>query len=154
MTDSRLNALSPLDGRYADKCADLAALFSEGALIARRLRVEAAWFKQLARSGRFPALAGLAAGVTARLESLEAGTDAAGLARVKDIESRTNHDVKAVEYYLREELAAAGAKPPQLEFVHFGCTSEDINNLAYALMLAEARERGNDLVDVHVRAGA
>ena len=141
MTDSRLNALSPLDGRYADKCADLAALFSEGALIARRLRVEAAWFKQLARSGRFPALAGLAAGVTARLESLEAGTDAAGLARVKDIESRTNHDVKAVEYYLREELAAAGAKPPQLEFVHFGCTSEDINNLAYALMLAEARER-------------
>ena len=141
MTDSRLNALSPLDGRYADKCADLAALFSEGALIARRLRVEAAWFKQLARSGRFPALAGLAAGVTARLESLEAGTDAAGLARVKDIESRTNHDVKAVEYYLRDELAAAGAKPPQLEFVHFGCTSEDINNLAYALMLAEARER-------------
>jgi adenylosuccinate lyase len=141
MTDSRLNALSPLDGRYADKCADLAALFSEGALIARRLRVEAAWFKQLVRSGRFPALAGLAAGVTARLESLEAGTDAAGLARVKDIESRTNHDVKAVEYYLREELAAAGAKPPQLEFVHFGCTSEDINNLAYALMMAEARER-------------
>jgi adenylosuccinate lyase len=141
MTDSRLNALSPLDGRYADKCADLAPLFSEGALIARRLRVEAAWFKQLVRSGRFPALAGLAAGVTARLESLEAGTDAAGLARVKDIESRTNHDVKAVEYYLREELAAAGAKPPQLEFVHFGCTSEDINNLAYALMMAEARER-------------
>jgi adenylosuccinate lyase len=141
MTDSRLNALSPLDGRYADKCADLAALFSEGSLIAHRLRVEAAWFTQLARSGRFPALSGLAAGVKARLESLASGTDAAGLARVKEIERRTNHDVKAVEYYLREELAAAGAKPPQLEFVHFGCTSEDINNLAYALMLAGARER-------------
>ena len=141
MTDSPLNALSPLDGRYADKCADLAVLFSEGALIARRVRVEAAWFTQLARSGLFPALAGLAAGAMARLDSLASGTDAAGLARVKDIERRTNHDVKAVEYYLREELAAAGAKPPQLEFVHFGCTSEDINNLAYALMLAEARER-------------
>ncbi len=141
MTDSRLHALSPLDGRYADKCADLAALFSEGALIARRVRVEAAWFARLARSGRFPALAGLAAGVTARLAALDAGPDVAGLARVKEIERRTNHDVKAVEYWLREELAAAGATPAQLEFVHFGCTSEDINNLAYALMLAEARER-------------
>ncbi len=141
MTDSRLNALSPLDGRYADKCADLAALFSEGALIARRVRVEAAWFRQLANSGRIPALAALAAGVAARVEALADGTDAAGLVRVKDIERRTSHDVKAVEYYLREELAAAGATPQQLEFVHFGCTSEDINNLAYALMLAEARER-------------
>jgi len=141
MTDSRLHALSPLDGRYADKCADLAALFSEGALIARRVRVEAAWFAQLARSRRFPVLAGLASGAAARLDALAAGTGDAGLARVKDIERRTNHDVKAVEYFLREELAAAGATPAQLEFVHFGCTSEDINNLSYALMLAEARER-------------
>jgi adenylosuccinate lyase len=141
MTDSRLHALSPLDGRYADKCADLAALFSEGALVAHRVRVEAAWFERLARSGRFPALAGVAAGVSARLATLAGGPDAAGLARIKDIERRTNHDVKAVEYWLREELAAAGATPAQLEFVHFGCTSEDINNLAYALMLAEARER-------------
>jgi adenylosuccinate lyase len=141
MTDSRLHALSPLDGRYADKCADLAALFSEGALISRRVRVEVAWLACMAGSGRVPALTGLAAGVAARLESLVTGPDPAGLARVKEIERRTNHDVKAVEYWLREELAAAGATPAQLEFVHFGCTSEDINNLAYALMLAEARER-------------
>ncbi|MBM4218555.1 MAG: adenylosuccinate lyase [Gammaproteobacteria bacterium] len=141
MTDSHLHALSPLDGRYADKCADLATLFSEGALIAHRVRVEVAWFSHMANSGRFPALAGLAAGVAARLDSLAAGADPAGIARVKEIERRTNHDVKAVEYWLREELAAAGATPAQLEFVHFGCTSEDINNLAYALTLAEARER-------------
>ncbi len=141
MTDSRLHALSPLDGRYADKCADLAALFSEAALIARRVRVEVAWFRQLAVSSRFPALAGLPDGVAARLDSLARGTDETGLARVKEFERRTNHDVKAVEYFLRGELAAAGATPAQLEFVHFACTSEDINNLAYALMLAEARER-------------
>ncbi len=141
MTDSRLHALSPLDGRYAEKCADLAALFSEAALIRQRVRVEAAWFLQLARSGRFAALAALPAAVTARLEGLARGVDEAGLARVKEIERRTNHDVTAVEYYLRAQLAQAGASPAALELVHFACTSEDINNLAYALMLGEARER-------------
>jgi adenylosuccinate lyase len=141
MTDPRLHALSPLDGRYAEKCADVAALFSEAALIAHRVRVEAAWFRQLARSGRVPALANLPAAVEARLAMLASGADEAGLARVKSLERETNHDVKAVEYYLRSELAAAGAAAPQLEFVHFACTSEDINNLSYALMLAAARER-------------
>src|SRR5688500_18891587 len=140
MTDARLNALSPLDGRYADKCADLAALFSESALIARRVRVEAAWFRQLADSGRFAALSRPSAPVKARLESLARGVDEAGVARVKAIERETNHDVKAVEYFVREELGSAGASAAELEFVHFACTSEDINNLAYALMLSEARE--------------
>jgi adenylosuccinate lyase len=138
MTDSRLNALSPLDGRYADKCADLAALFSEAALIAKRVRVEAAWFRQLAASGRFAALPSPSADVETCLWH---GVDGAGVSRVKAIERETNHDVKAVEYFVRERLAAAGAAPAALEFVHFACTSEDINNLAYALMLAEARER-------------
>jgi adenylosuccinate lyase len=141
MTDSRLHALSPLDGRYADKCADLAALFSEAALIGQRVRVEAAWFRQLARSGRIPVLAQLPAGAAERLETLSAGVGEAGLASVKALERETNHDVKAVDYYLRAELAAAGAAPAQLEFVHFACTSEDVNNLSYALMLAAARER-------------
>jgi len=141
MTDSRLNALSPLDGRYADKCTDLAALFSEAALIARRVRIEAAWFGQLAGSGRFAPLSHPTAAVAARLESLARDLDEAGVARVKAIERETNHDVKAVEYFVREQLASAGATAAQLEFVHFACTSEDINNLAYALMLAEARER-------------
>jgi len=141
MTDPRLHALSPLDGRYAGKCPELAALFSEAALIAHRLRVEAAWFSQLARSGSFSALARLPAAAIERLVAVSRGPDEAGLARVKAFERETNHDVKAVEYYLRSELAAAGATPQQLEFVHFACTSEDINNLSYALMLAEARER-------------
>ena len=141
MTDSRLNALSPLDGRYADQCADLAALFSEAALVARRVRVEAAWFRQLAEAGRFPSLARPSAAVAARLDALSRGLDECGAARVKALERDTNHDVKAVEYYVREQLAAAGAGPAALEFVHFACTSEDVNNLAYALMLKEARER-------------
>ena len=141
MTDARLNALSPLDGRYADKCAGLAALFSEAALIARRVRVEAAWFRQLADSGRFAALSRPSGAVNARLESLACGVDEAGVARVKAIERETNHDVKAVEYFVREQLASAGAPAGALEFVHFACTSEDVNNLAYALMLSEARER-------------
>jgi len=141
MTDPRLHALSPLDGRYAGKCPDLAALFSEAALIGHRLRVEAAWFERLARSGSFPALARLPAAVAGRLNAISRGPDESGLARVKAFERETNHDVKAVEYYLRGELAAAGATPAQLEFVHFACTSEDVNNLSYALMLAEARER-------------
>jgi adenylosuccinate lyase len=141
MTDSRLNALSPLDGRYADKCADLAALFSEAALIGYRVRVEAAWYRRLAQSGRFASIASLPAALGDCLAALSRGVDEAGVRRVKELERRTNHDVKAVEYYIREQFAAAGARAEQLEFVHFACTSEDINNLSYALMLADARER-------------
>ncbi|MGQ0430362.1 MAG: adenylosuccinate lyase [Gammaproteobacteria bacterium] len=141
MTDPRLTALSPLDGRYAEKCADVAALFSESALIARRVQVEVAWFRRLAAIGRFAALRSLAPAVESRLAALARGTDAAGAARVKELERRVNHDVKAVEYWLREELATAGATPAQLEFLHFAATSEDINNLAYALMLSELRAR-------------
>jgi len=141
MTDSRLTALSPLDGRYAGKCADLAALFSEAALISHRVRVEVAWFRLLAASGHFAVLRSLAPALESRLAALASGTDEAGARRVKEIEGRVNHDVKAVEYWLREELAAAGATAAQLEFVHFAATSEDVNNLAYALLLAQARER-------------
>ncbi len=141
MTDPRLTALSPLDGRYADKSADLAALFSEAALIGFRVRVEAAWYRQLASSGRFASLKSLPAAVDGRLSQLMQGTDEAGVSRVKELERRINHDVKAVEYYVREQLAATGAGAAQLEFVHFGCTSEDVNNLSYALMLTQARER-------------
>jgi adenylosuccinate lyase len=141
MTDPRLTALSPLDGRYAAGCADLAALFSESALIGRRVQVEVAWFRQLTASGHFPALTSLPRAAVARLEGLAAGVDGAAATRVKELERQVNHDVKAVEYWLREALAAAGATPAQLEFVHFAATSEDVNNLAYALMLDAARER-------------
>ncbi len=86
-------------------------------------------------------MSGLPATVLAELDRLAGAGSGAAAARVKEIEARTNHDVKAVEYFVRERLAAAGASPLQLEFVHFGCTSEDINNLSYALMLSEARDK-------------
>ena len=140
MSEARLHALSPLDGRYAAQLADVAALFSEAALIRYRVRVEARWLAHLAGPAALPELAGLPDGVSAELEALAAGVDEAGCNRVKAIEARTNHDVKAVEYFVRERLAAAGATPAQLEFVHFACTSEDINNLCHALMLRDARE--------------
>jgi adenylosuccinate lyase len=140
MTDARLTALSPLDGRYSEKCADVRRLFSESALIAWRVRVEAAWLVHLSASGSFPAIAKLRTSVVAKLEELSGGIDEAAAGRVKTLERQTNHDVKAVEYFVREELAAVGATPAQLEFVHFGCTSEDINNVCYGLMLSAARE--------------
>jgi len=140
MTDHRLTALSPLDGRYADKCADLASLFSEAALIGYRVRVEAAWLRQLAASGHFAALGALPAPLASRLDALAHAVDESAVRRVKEIERVTNHDVKAVEYFIREQLAASGARPAQLEFVHFACTSEDINNLCYSMMLSNARE--------------
>jgi len=139
MSDLRLQSLSPLDGRYAHKCADVAAQFSEAALIRARTTVEARWLQHLAGPGGFSELATLPAPVVEVLAQLAAGIDETFAARVKEIEARTNHDVKAVEYAIREKLAAAGAAPAVLEFVHFGCTSEDINNLSYALMLTGAR---------------
>jgi adenylosuccinate lyase len=134
-----LEALSPLDGRYAHQCAELRELFCEAALIRQRVRIEAAWFVFLARELGLPELANVAPAVLARAAALNSGAAPGEAPAVKALESRIAHDVKAVEYYVREQLAAAGARPAELEFVHFGCTSEDINNLAYALMLQAAR---------------
>ena len=139
MTDARLTALSPLDGRYAEHTRDLAGIFSEAALVRYRIRVEALWLLHLASRPEIPELAALPAPARSELEALAGGGPADGAARVKAIEARTNHDVKAVEYFVRERLEAAGATAGQLEFVHFACTSEDINNLCYALMLSDAR---------------
>lgn len=134
-------ALSPVDGRYRAATEPLRALLSEAGLIRERIRVEAAWFEYLARA--LPQLPG--AQITAAVRECaqrlrEAPADSCTVA-VKNIEARTNHDVKAVEYYVRGELAAAGADPANLELVHFGCTSEDINNVSYARLLLQARER-------------
>lgn len=134
-----LDALSPIDGRYAPHVRELRALFSEAALIRHRVRVEAEWFRFLVVDLQLPELAQVTPAVLAEAAALasEAGPEEAHT--VKATEATINHDVKAVEYYLRARLASAGATPAQLEFVHFGCTSEDINNLAYALMLSRAR---------------
>ncbi|HYL01136.1 MAG TPA: adenylosuccinate lyase [Steroidobacteraceae bacterium] len=135
-----LEALSPVDGRYARAAAPLRALLSEAALIRERVRIEAQWLLQL--SAAVPQLQGAALrpAVRARTQQLAAAPDAGAATAVKTIEARINHDVKAVEYYVREQLQAAGASAATLELVHFGCTSEDINNLAYARLLQAARE--------------
>jgi adenylosuccinate lyase len=147
------DALSPLDGRYAGKLEAVRHLFSEAGLMRERVRVECAWYLALAggaavtASGKLPSAAGPAAAALAKLPSaardflaaLAKDPAAADVAAIKQIEARTNHDVKAVEIWLRGELAARGAAPAELEWLHFACTSEDINNLAYALMLKTAR---------------
>ncbi|MGH8143334.1 MAG: adenylosuccinate lyase [Steroidobacteraceae bacterium] len=139
MEASTLSALSPVDGRYATAAAPLRSYFSEAALIRERIRVEALWFSALAQPalrllGEAPAPA-----VLAQAAALARDPPADAPAAVKSIELRINHDVKAVEYFVRAALAAAGAPAAALELVHFGCTSEDINNLSYARLLAGAR---------------
>src|SRR5271167_313770 len=139
MTLSCIDALSPLDGRYAAKLAALRYVFSEAGLMRERVRVECAWFLALAAGPAKPALAGLPPAARDLLAGLSQDPSATDTAAIKQIEARTNHDVKAVEIWLRVELAKRGAAAAELEWLHFGCTSEDINNLAYALMLKSAR---------------
>jgi adenylosuccinate lyase len=139
MSNLFTDALSPLDGRYADKLGEARRIFSEAGLMRERVRVECAWFLALAGGPAANALAKLPIGARKFLVSLTSDPAATNVAAIKEIESRTNHDVKAVEYWLRGELQNRGASPVDLEWMHFGCTSEDINNLAYALMLKSAR---------------
>jgi adenylosuccinate lyase len=139
MTPSPIDALSPLDGRYAGKLAAVRYLFSEAGLMRERVRVECAWFLALAGGPAAQALSTLPRAARDVLLALSGDPTGTDVAAIKQIESRTNHDVKAVEIWLRGELRARGAAPADLEWLHFGCTSEDINNLAYALMLKSAR---------------
>jgi adenylosuccinate lyase len=136
---SALAALSPLDGRYRRATEPLRELLSESGLIRERIRVEARWLLHLAQAAPMLAGTALASGVRAAAQALAEHPAPDAAAAVKQIEARTNHDVKAVEYYVREVLQAAGATGANLELVHFGCTSEDINNLSYAKLLAAAR---------------
>jgi adenylosuccinate lyase len=136
-----LNAISPIDGRYADKSAELRPLFSERGLIRQRIRVEALWLKALAGDAGIVELRGLPAEALTVLDTLASGISDADATEVKRIERETNHDVKAVEYFVKSRLDAVPAWRSRREFVHFACTSEDINNLSYALMLKEARDQ-------------
>ena len=140
MTDSALLALSPLDGRYAAKVDALRPIFSEYGLIRARVRVEVEWLLALAAEPGIVELAPFSAAAQARLRALADQLSVADAARVKEIERTTNHDVKAVEYLIKERLKDDAELGPALEFVHFACTSEDINNLSYALMLRQARD--------------
>jgi adenylosuccinate lyase len=139
MSDA-LTALSPLDGRYAGKVDPLRPIFSEYGLIRARVKVEVEWLLALAAEPGIPELPAFSADAAARLRALADGFSVEHAARVKAIEATTNHDVKAVEYFLKEQLKDDAELGPALEFVHFACTSEDINNLSYALMLSQARQ--------------
>ena len=137
---SPLAALSPLDGRYARTVDPLRGYFSEQALIRYRVRIELAWLQALAAERairEIPPFSPKSAKEFARLEKAFSERDAE---HIKNIEAETNHDVKAIEYWLRSKLAKNPEAQRALEFVHFACTSEDINNLAYALMVSESRE--------------
>ena len=134
-----LTALSPLDGRYAAKLAALRPLLSEFGLMHRRVQVEVEWFIALSDAG-LPELAPLGSEARAHLRTLVSGFAEADAQAIKDIEKTTNHDVKAVEYWLKSKFAGHAELQAAGEFVHFACTSEDINNTSHALMLGAARE--------------
>ncbi len=136
-----LSAISPIDGRYADKTWDLRDIFSEYGLIRQRVKVEVRWLQALAAHEGIPEVPALSDKASETLNLLIDRFDMNEAERVKAIEDTTNHDVKAVEYYLKERVEGNKELAAISEFLHFACTSEDITNLSYALMLKDARER-------------
>jgi adenylosuccinate lyase len=135
-----LTALSPLDGRYASKTAPLRPIFSEYGLIHRRVLVEVRWLIALSEHKKIKDVAPFSPATKKLLESIIKNFSYADAEHVKKIEATTNHDVKAIEYFLKEKTRSNREIARCTEFIHFACTSEDINNLAYALMLKEARD--------------
>ena len=140
MSFDALTALSPLDGRYAGKVDALRPQFSEYGLIRRRLQVEIEWLKALAAEPHFTEIPAFSPATVAVLDALVAGFSPEQAAEVKEIEAVTNHDVKALEYWIKKKLADNAEVMRVSEFIHFACTSEDINNLSHALMLKAARD--------------
>jgi adenylosuccinate lyase len=140
MSLTPLSAISPVDGRYHSKTSALQPYFSEFGLIRYRVIVEVRWLQQLAANPGITEVPSLSASANAFLEDLIQNFDESEAAIVKEKEAVTNHDVKAVEYYLKEKLVRHDELAGVMEFVHFACTSEDINNLSYALMLKESME--------------
>ena len=139
-TLTKLTALSPLDGRYHGKVDALRDYFSEFGLIRFRVLIEIEWLKALSAQADIPEIAPFSAATIAQLDALNTNFSEEDAVAIKAIEKRTNHDVKAVEYWLRENLSGNPETAKALEFIHFACTSEDINNLSHALMLKGARE--------------
>lgn len=141
MSFSPIYALSPLDGRYHNKVEDLRPYFSEFALIRYRIRVEIEWLKALSNEPLIPEVPAFSSVTISELDDLVENFSIADAEAVKAIEKRTNHDVKAVEYWLKESLAGNAEIARVAEFIHFACTSEDINNLSYGMMLQASRNR-------------
>ena len=141
MNLTSLSAISPIDGRYAVKTVALRAIFSEYGLIRYRVMGEVRWLQALAAHPGIPEVPALSPAALAKLDTLIDNFDIDDAQRVKTIEETTNHDVKAVEYFLKEKVASQPELAAIKEFIHFACTSEDINNLAHALMLRDARKQ-------------
>src|SRR6476620_7808673 len=140
MTISNISALSPLDGRYAARLAPLRPLMSEQGYMHRRVQVEVAWFIALSDAG-FAEFKPLTTGARAYLLGLIKNFSEADAAAIKEIEKTTNHDVKAVEYWIKSKFEARPELQKASEFVHFACTSEDINNTSHALQLRSGRDQ-------------
>ena len=140
-SDNSLMAISPLDGRYKSKCADLSPYFSEFALMRYRVLVEVKWLQKLSEHDQIDDLQVISDRGLQYLDDLVENFSLDDARRIKEIEATTNHDVKAVEYFIKEKFEDNAELNDQLEFVHFACTSEDINNLAYALMLRDGRDK-------------
>ncbi len=141
MTISSLMAISPLEGRYQDKVSMVRPIFSEYGLMKFRVLIEVRWLQMLAQHAGLPELKPLSHHANDVLNSIIENFSEQDAARIKHIESGINHDVKAVEYFIKEKIANNAELSAVSEFIHFGCTSEDINNLAYALMLHSARQQ-------------
>lgn len=136
-TDS-LTAISPIDGRYASKCSELTEVFSEYGLIKRRILVECTWLEALCDAKEIRECKALTAAERKQLRAIAADVSLSDARRVKDIEKTTNHDVKAIEYFLKEKVKGTTLES-RSEFIHFACTSEDINNMSHALMLRDGK---------------
>jgi len=147
-----LLAISPVDGRYGSKCDSLREITSEYGLIRNRVRVEVHWLEALARHPDIKEVPAPSAEAAWQLRNVSQSFSLQGAARIKEIERTTNHDVKAVEYYIKEQMENNAELKAIGEFVHFACTSEDINNLSYSLMLADARKVMLPVMDKVIRA--
>ena len=135
---SALTAISPIDGRYASKCVELQEVFSEYGLIKRRILVECTWLEALCDAKEIKECKALTAKERKALRAIAANVTPEDAQRVKDIEKTTNHDVKAIEYFLKEKIKGTSLES-RTEFIHFACTSEDINNMSHALMLRDGK---------------
>ena len=146
MNIDSLLAISPIDGRYSNKCSELQEIFSEFGLIKRRVLVECTWLEALCDDKRIKECKALSAKERAALRKIAAEFSLKDAQRIKDIEKTTNHDVKAVEYFLKEKVKRTSLNS-RTEFIHFGCTSEDINNMSHALMLRDGQKVLRDAID-------
>jgi adenylosuccinate lyase len=152
MSLTSLTAISPIDGRYARQVEKLRPIFSEYGLIRFRVLVEVRWLQALAEETKISEVPAFSETAKQALDAIAAGFSETDAARVKEIERTTNHDVKAAEYFLKEKIAGSTELEKVSEFFHFACTSEDINNLSYALMLKEGRAVMLEQIDACIAA--